>query len=41
MLEKGDFYIVQTNLDGVVWLRVTIMTVFTGQRELEELLESC
>jgi L-2,4-diaminobutyrate decarboxylase len=41
ILEKGDFYIVQTNLDGVVWLRVTIMTVFTGQRELEELLESC
>ncbi len=41
ILEKGDFYIVQTTLNGAVWLRVTIMSVFTGETKLAELLENC
>jgi len=39
LLHGGKFYIVQTMLDGVVWLRMTIMNVFTEEKGLEELLD--
>jgi len=41
LLHKGDFYIVQTMLNGELWLRVTIMSVFTKANDLEVLLDEC
>ena len=38
MLEDGKFYIVQTQLRGQVFLRTTLMNVFTTEAVLGELL---
>jgi L-2,4-diaminobutyrate decarboxylase len=38
ILERGDFYIVQTVLNNMVWLRITIMSPFTDDSTLEKLL---
>ncbi len=38
LLEEGAFYIVQTNLDGKLWLRCTLTNPFTGEEELRRLL---
>lgn len=38
IVESGEFYIVQTMLNGVHWLRVTIMNPATGTEDLEVLL---
>ena len=38
LLEKGDFYIVQTTLNGDLYLRVTIMSPYTSMEDLKELL---
>lgn len=38
IVENGDFYIVQTQLKGATWLRVSIMSPFTELSTLEELL---
>jgi len=37
--ENGRFYIVQTNIDGNVFLRITIMNAFTTIEILKELLQ--
>lgn len=40
LIESGEFYIVQTNLDGVGALRVTIINPLTTQRHLADLLDA-
>jgi L-2,4-diaminobutyrate decarboxylase len=39
ILEKGDFYIVQTRLNKKTWFRVTIMSPFSTAQTFDELLE--
>lgn len=38
LIESGEFYIVQTNIDGAGALRVTIINPLTEERHLEELM---
>lgn len=38
LLEEGSFYIVQTKLKGIVYLRTSLMSPFTEAKHLEELL---
>jgi len=40
ILEEGDFYIVQTTLDGVYYLRTTLMNPFTQLTHLQELMRT-
>lgn len=39
LLEKGDFYFVQTRLKGILWLRVSLMNAFTTEDDLMHLLD--
>lgn len=39
IIEKGDFYIVQTQLNNKTWFRITLMSPFTTPPTLDELLE--
>ncbi len=39
ILENGDFYVVQTQLNDKTWFRVTLMNPFTEMSTLEALLE--
>lgn len=39
ILEEGTFYIVQTQLNGNIYLRVTLMNPFTSKQHLGELLD--
>ncbi|MDX2415583.1 MAG: hypothetical protein QNK33_10365, partial [Bacteroidales bacterium] len=39
IIKKGNFYIVQAELCGLVWLRVTLINPLTDLSLLEELLE--
>ncbi|MEM1327507.1 MAG: pyridoxal-dependent decarboxylase [Bacteroidota bacterium] len=41
ILEEGEFYIVQTKLNGDIWLRTTLMNPFTTLEHLAVLLEKC
>ena len=39
LLQDGRFYIVQTTLNGQLWLRVSLMNSFTTDAQLSELLD--
>ncbi len=38
IIEKGDFYIVQTQLNGKIYLRVTLISPYTTEVHLQDLL---
>jgi L-2,4-diaminobutyrate decarboxylase len=38
IMKEGSFYIVQTELDGKLWLRVTIINPVTSEDDLKELI---
>ncbi len=40
LLQDGRFYIVQTTLNGQLWLRVSLMNSFTTDAQLSELLDN-
>jgi L-2,4-diaminobutyrate decarboxylase len=40
LIRSGEFYIVQTTLDGMAALRITVMNPLTTTRDLQELLDS-
>ena len=40
LIEEGEFYIVQTVLNGETWLRTTIANPFTKVGDFEALLEA-
>ncbi len=39
IIESGAFYLVQTELHGQLYLRVTLVNPFTSEKEMEELLD--
>ena len=39
LLHDGEYYIVQTQIDGKIYLRTTIMNPFTNMEVLKELIE--
>lgn len=39
IVKEGTFYIVQTELDGIIWLRVTIINPVTSEGNLRELMK--
>jgi hypothetical protein len=39
-VHSGEFYIVQTELDGNIWMRTALMNALTDDRDLERLLGS-
>ena len=39
IIKEGSFYIVQTELDGKIWIRLTIINPVTSENDLKNLLE--
>jgi L-2,4-diaminobutyrate decarboxylase len=39
IIKEGSFYIVQTELDGKLWLRVTLINPVTSENDLKELID--
>lgn len=39
LIDKGKFFIVQTEIDGRLYLRTTLMNVYTGPEDLNRLLD--
>jgi L-2,4-diaminobutyrate decarboxylase len=39
IIKEGSFYIVQTELDGEIWLRLTIINPITSEKDLRSLLK--
>jgi L-2,4-diaminobutyrate decarboxylase len=39
IIKEGSFYIVQTELEGKIWLRLTIINPVTSEYDLKELLK--
>ncbi len=39
IIKEGSFYIVQTELDGNIWLRLTIINPITSEKDLRKLLK--
>ena len=40
LIESGDFHLTQVELDGVLWLRTTLMNPFTEEADLQALLDA-
>ncbi len=40
LIESGDFHLTQVELDGVLWLRTTLMNPFTQEADLQALLDA-
>ena len=40
LVQSGEFYIVQTELDGNIWLRTALMNAMTDDGDLEKLIRS-
>ncbi|MBE3085947.1 MAG: pyridoxal-dependent decarboxylase, partial [Bacteroidetes bacterium] len=38
IIKEGSFYIVQTELDGKIWIRLTIINPITSEDDLKNLL---
>jgi L-2,4-diaminobutyrate decarboxylase len=40
VVQSGEFYIVQTELDGTIWLRTALMNAMTDDVDLERLIKA-
>jgi L-2,4-diaminobutyrate decarboxylase len=40
IVKSGEFYLVQTELDGVIWLRTALMNAMTDDGDLDRLITS-
>ena len=40
LVQSGEFYIVQTELDGNIWMRTALMNAMTDDGDLEKLISS-
>ena len=39
IIKEGSFYIVQTELEGKIWIRLTIINPVTSENDLKNLLD--
>jgi L-2,4-diaminobutyrate decarboxylase len=40
VVQSGEFHIVQTELDGTIWLRTALMNAMTDDKDLERLVSA-